>query len=388
MQPADSAYAKTRTDLKTFEEAMFAALRAYVPNFYRDGKEDTMWGWRLRALAQQLARIEFRTHALIYGTDPALLNPAELVRRFKGPLFLNKNYPGAKQLDADFRTMVLGLLSAYRQGATTQAIRDVLKAYTGEVYEVEELYKQIGTFYDTSDRNSIRIGVKVMGSGDLATVQGITRVKDVVADLYGAIDLAKPAHVGINLTTVMQEDPDPIILQLTDDLQITMLLDEAEPVDPTLHQAPFLNASTPDTGLAPAILNLTYRWFKNGVLVAGQTTDTLVLTNLQLTDDGAEVWAEVTDPILGKVWSKKGVISVHDGAGHGTNTIRPQRPAPFKAEQTLVTTTNPYSTKVLVGAGATFMVAAKNSVVPGALAPHINKAWEIKSDAMFGLDLD
>ena len=382
---ADAVYAKSRTDLNQFEFAAFAALRSFVPNFFKDGRDDTMWGWHLRGIAAQMAKLDFQTHYLIHGADPAFLTPADLLRRYAKPLRLNRNYPGVSQLDADFKTMILKLLAAYRLGATSASIEGVIAAYTGESYKVQELFKEIGAFYDQSDRNAIRIGVRLtQGEG---AITDVARVKDLVTDLYTAIDLAKPAHVGVNLTTVMEEDPDLIILTLKDDLQITMLLIEEEPFDPMLHQGPFLNPETPDTGLAPAILTLTYRWFKNGVEI-GTNSPTLTLTDVQISDNGAEIWAEVRDLHLGTAWSKKAVISVHGDPGEGNDQIVGQRIPEASPTDALQIMTHPFSRVLAVGDSAEFVVAAANVVRPGLLSPRLNRAWEIKDDTLFGLDLD
>ena len=384
---ADTVYAKSRTDLDQFERAAFAALRSFVPNFFKDGRDDTIWGQHLRGIATQMARIDFQTHYLVHGADPAYLTPADLLRRYAAPLHLNRNYPGTTQLDADFKVMVLKLLAAYRMGATAKSIEEVIRAYTGESYIVEELFKDIGGFYDQSDRNAIRIGVKLTQGSQVKAITDVSRVRDLVTDLYTAIDLAKPAHVGVNLTTVMEEDPDPIILAITDDLRITILMQEGEPLDPMLSQAPFFDPATPDTGLAPSVLHLTYRWYKNGVVVGGNSTK-LTLTAITIADDGSEIWAEATDPILGKVWSKKAVLSVHDGAGNGHSTIFPQRLAPTPPTDTLYFKLHPFSRIALAGSDVEFNVSVENTVIPGLLSPRLNLAWEIQSDSLHGLDLD
>ena len=120
---ADRVYTKSRVDLDQFERAAFAALRSFVPNFFKDGRDDTIWGQHLRGIAAQIARINYQTHYQIYGADPAYLNPADLLRRYGGPLHLNRNYPGTTQLDADFKVMVLALLDAYRLGSTAKSSR-------------------------------------------------------------------------------------------------------------------------------------------------------------------------------------------------------------------------------------------------------------------------
>ena len=386
-RPADDVYAKTATDLYSYEMAAFSALRSFVPNYYRDSKDNTMWGHILRVVAKQMARLDYQTGYLVRGADPAMLTPADLLRQYGGPLHLNRNYPGKTQTDAAFKTMVLKLLEAYRLGATSTAIEKVIEAYTGKTYTVTELFKSIGEFYDQSDRNSIQVGIQLSQGSTAKTVSDVARAKDIVADLYTAIDLAKPAHVGLNLTTLLSEVPETIILNIQDSLRITMLLTENAPLEPSLYQAPFQDASTPDTGLSPAILNLSYQWYKDGVEV-GTNSSTYTLTNVQIADNGAKVWAKITDPILGSVWTKQAVISVHDGAGNGASTIVPQQAPVSAATDSLKVTVQPFSRIVLVGASVAFEAAAANKVTPGVLSPRIQKVWEIRGESSHTLNLD
>lgn len=391
---ADASYAKSPVELELFEKAAFAALRSFVPNYYRDGREDTLWGLHLRGIASQAARLDFKSHYNVHGTDPALLNPADLMRRFAGPLFLNRNYPGTTQYDLELKAMILKLLEAYRMGAKTEAIQKVIEAFTGESYAVEELFKSIGTYYDVSDRHAIRIGVRVAQAqaGITANVANdVARVRDLVVDLYEAIDLCKPAHVGINLTTVMGLDEDIAarVAAITDELRIIMLLEEQEPGEPMLHQAPFLDGSTPNTGLGPAILNLTYQWLRDGVPIPGATDPDYILQSVTLDDDEAEISVRISDPILGVIWSEQAVVRVSPS---GTTPLpRAVKPAPalHAPTGTLTVTVQPFSRSVAEGAQVPFSVSARNATQPGLLSPHLNRAWEIPGgDELHGLDLD
>jgi hypothetical protein len=103
-----------------------------------------------------------------------------------------------------YRDMLVDLLGAYQEGATPQSIQDVIYAYTGKNIVVEELYKQIvpGGFYDQSDRNTVLVSVNVGGSDPFTDVESLTELQQITNTLYGAIDLAKPAHVGLEFTAV------------------------------------------------------------------------------------------------------------------------------------------------------------------------------------------
>ena len=391
---ADAALALSPVDLELFERAAYAALRSFIPDFYRDGREDTLWGLHLRGIASQMARLDHRNHYNIYGSDPALLNAADLLRRFGGPLYLNRNYPGKTQYDQDFKAMVLKLLEAYREGAKASSIEKVIQAFTGESFGVEELFRSIGTYYDVSDRHAIRIGVRVAQAQEGITqnvAQDVARVRDLVVDLYTAIDLCKPAHVGINLTTVMGLDEDIAarVAAITDELRIIMLLEEAEPGEPMLHQAPFLNKNTPDTGLAPSILELTYQWFRNDTEIPGATGPDLVLTSVAMDDDGAVYHVRVSDPLLGVSWSERATLTVSP-----TGTTPLPKTTPNAAPQvgptgTLIFPVQPFSRSVVEGAQVLFSVSVRNATQAGLLSPRLNRVWEIPGgDELHGLDLD
>ena len=102
-----------------------------------------------------------------------------------------------------YRDMLVDLLAAYQEGATVKSIEDVIYAYTGKSIIVEELYKEIsGGVYDQSDRNAIKVSVNVGGADPLTDIQSLEELQQITNSLYGAIGLAKPAHVGLNFTTV------------------------------------------------------------------------------------------------------------------------------------------------------------------------------------------
>lgn len=248
----DVVYLRSREDLLQYEDSRLNSLINGLANYYTTRNDQSLWGNILRAIAIELARLEFAYTYDIVNRRPQFLTPADIRRRWADPLFISRSYPTATQFDLDFRTMLVDLLQAYGEGATVKAIHDVIFAYTGKDIVVEELYKEIGKFFDQSDRNSITVSVNVGGSNPLSDIQNLTQLQAVTRDLYGAIDLTKPAHVGLNFTTVFGSDEniDAFIEEITDELRIFISLVEVEPFDPMLIQAPILNPSNPMTTIA------------------------------------------------------------------------------------------------------------------------------------------
>jgi hypothetical protein len=395
LQP-DKAYQKTSMELDQFERASFSALLGGVPNFYRNGRDDTAWGRQLRGVSKLFAQADFQNQYITAGANPAWLNPADLLREYSTLIGLNRNYPGTTQYDLDFKDMVLQLLAAYRLGATPECIRKVLVAYTGNRnLQVTELFKQIGSFYDVSYRHAVSLLVPVGKNTGLssAITTDVARVRDIVQDLYTALDLAKPAHVGLDLTTVLPDNVDPVVLTLTDSLRIYMLEVEAEPGDPMLWQGPMLDPATPDTGLGPMHLDLNYQWMvqvgaATPVRIIGATNPDLILPNVTLGDTGNRYFCRVYDPNFGTVISDAAVLSVYPTGlavkPRPTSAI-PSTVAPVGQ---LFVKSQPYSLSLFEGAQAVFSVTAMNKVQPGLLSPHINRVWEIKDDKLISLDPD
>lgn len=264
MANPDKLYDRSRDELLPYEDSEFASLLGYVPNFYISQTDQTIWGSLLRDVGAELGRLEYFHAYDIVGKNPAYLSPPDAKRQWNDPLFINRNYPHSDQFDLDYKALVVGLLRAFQLGATTASIQGVIKAYTGQDIQVEELWKNIGTYYDGTVRNMIQIAVKVAGSaasGSIINVEstdgslGVSRLKTVTDDLYGAVDLAKPAHVGLNLTTIfgLDEQIGDYIhgrYGIDDSLRITALMIEDQPLPDPLYQAPFFDLTHPDTGLA------------------------------------------------------------------------------------------------------------------------------------------
>lgn len=258
----DIYYLRSREDLLQYEDSRLNSLLNSLANYYTTRNDQSLWGNVLRAVAQELARLEYDYAYDLVSKEPQFLTPPDIRRRWADPLFVSRNYPTQTQFDLDFRTMLVDLLLAYKEGATTRAIHDVIFAYTGKDIVVEELYKEIGLFFDQSDRNSITVAVNVGGSNPLTDIQNLLQLQAITRDLYGAIDLTKPAHVGLNFTTVFGSDENidaftsntdnwsAITPGINDELRIFVSLVEDEPFNPMLIQAPILDPLNPQTTIA------------------------------------------------------------------------------------------------------------------------------------------
>jgi len=278
----DQYYLRSREDLLQYEDARFQSLINAMANYYTTRNDQSVWGSFLRAVAMELARIEYMYSYDVVAKNPAFLTPPDIKRQYADPLFITGTFQQSQQFDAGdfggvfgnwtantgillraaiidsdgniqicttvgstgltepkwalslgatttdgnvvwtnagpaptalaypigYRDMLVDLLSAYREGATPKSIQDVIYAYTGKNIIVEELYKQIvtGGFYDQSDRNAVKVSVNVGGTDPLTDIESLTELQQITNSLYGAIDLAKPAHVGLEFTTIFGAD--------------------------------------------------------------------------------------------------------------------------------------------------------------------------------------
>src|SRR5271170_6513837 len=207
----DLLYLRSRADLLRYEDARFNSLIQAVADFYSTRNDQSIWGNFLRALAIELAKLDYDYSYDLVGKDPSLLTPPDIRRRWASPLYVSSNWPAPGQYDTQFKQMLVELLAAYRMGTTVEAIQDVIEAYTGIDIQVIELYKLIGNgIYDESDRNAISVSVQVGGAGSnpLTTITSLSQLQTIVSSLYNAIALAKPAHVGLEFTTIFGEGED------------------------------------------------------------------------------------------------------------------------------------------------------------------------------------
>lgn len=271
----DVLYQKTREDLLLYEDSRLNGLFNSTANFYLTRNDQSMWGALMRAVAQELARLEYDYAYDLVAKEPQFLTPADIKRRWAGPLFISGNYPATTpndlptgQSDLSYRNMLVALLKAYKEGATVDAIQDVIFAYTGIKVVVQELYKLIGNgVFDQSDRNAIRVSVNVGGTNPLLDITTLNQLQLIVNSLYSAIDLTKPAHVGLEFTTVFGSDENiddytkdisffpyqysDHLPGIEDNLTIIFRLIENPPFNPMLYQAPILDPKNPTTTLAP-----------------------------------------------------------------------------------------------------------------------------------------
>jgi len=111
---ADIAYLRTREDLLRYEDARFNALMSAVANFYISRNDDNLWGHVQRAVAIELARLEYMTAYDIVAKNPEYLTPPDIKRRFADPLFISSGYPGSTQYDLDYKQMIVNLIPAYQ----------------------------------------------------------------------------------------------------------------------------------------------------------------------------------------------------------------------------------------------------------------------------------
>lgn len=201
----DDLYRRTREDLLPYEDSRMNSLLQGIANFYTTRNDQSIWGNFLRSLAIELGKLDYSYSYAIVNKDPTFLTPPDISRRWRDPLYVTSNWPSKTQFDTDFKSMLAQLITAYKLGSTVTSIQDVIFAYTGIHIIVEELYKEIGNgVFDQSDRNAIKVSVSV-GSNSLSQITTLTQLQSIVQSLYGAIDLAKPAHVGLEFTTIFGE---------------------------------------------------------------------------------------------------------------------------------------------------------------------------------------
>ena len=252
----DLFYQKSREQLLQYEDARYASLRSGVPDYYPTQNDYTIYGSLLRAVAMELARIEYMYSYDLVDIQPQFLTPPDIKRRWTAPLFINSSYPSPAQSDVAYRAMLVALLKAYPQGATVDAIQDVITAYTGQTVEVIEFYKLIGDGVHTdAQRNTLGVTLDAStttGTTPFSAIQSAAALATLSQNLYGAIDLAKPAHVGLDFAITFGEGEvlTSMILGIEDTLEILLDQSEPAPLPEVFTVAPFTLATSPDTTLS------------------------------------------------------------------------------------------------------------------------------------------
>src|SRR5271170_4373706 len=237
----DLLYLRSREDLLQYEDARFNSLIQAMTDFYSTRNDQSIWGNFLRALAIELSKLDYDYSYDLVNKDPSLLTPPDIRRRWAAPLYISGNWPSPGQFDTQYKQMLVSLLTAYKEGITVEAIQDVILAYTGISIEVIELYKEIGNgVVDQSDRNTISVSVIVGNatSNPTTTVTSLVQLQTIIQSLYNAIALAKPAHVGLEFTTVFGVDTGEGEQNETEGLQCML-----DPQNVTAQQYPLLPAA-------------------------------------------------------------------------------------------------------------------------------------------------
>jgi hypothetical protein len=206
-QQADNLYLRTREALLPFEDSILNALQQGTANYYTPRNDQSIWGEIQRAVAIELAKMDYYYAYDQVNKNPQFLTPPDIRRRWANPLFISNLYPQATQSDLAYRTMLVELIAAYQMGATVKALEAIIFAYTGLTVTVIELYKLIGQgFYDQSDRNAISVSINVGGNNPFEDVTNLNQLQAIIQTLYGALDLGKPANVGLELAAVFGSD--------------------------------------------------------------------------------------------------------------------------------------------------------------------------------------
>ena len=252
----DVLYLKQREGLLPYEDADFNYLMAQVPNSYLALNDSVLWGAFVRAVAQELARLDYDSAYDLVSLEPQFLTPPDIRRKYAAPLQVQSSFPADDQFDVGYRNMLVALLAAYPQGATLAAIEAVITAYTNLTVPVVELYKEIGNgYYDDTYRNTLLVNIAATGANPVTQTVSADLLATLSGDLYNAIDLAKPAHIGLEYAIVFStgESIEALIQTMTDTLTIVFNNVETDGIGgqslpPELIVSPWLKTE-PDTRL-------------------------------------------------------------------------------------------------------------------------------------------
>jgi len=337
----DELYLQTRESLLPYEDARMNSLIQGVANFYMTRNDQSKWGNVLRAIAEELSRFEYFYAYDLINKLPSYLTPPDIRRRWADPCYVDSNWPSPTQFDINFKTMIVDLIAAYRMGSTAVSIQDVIFAYTGINIVVEQLYQQEGDgFYDVSDGNAIKVSVNVGGDNPLQDITNLVQLQAITESLYGAIDLAKPAHVGLEFTTVFGEGEDldcllsPMYItqQMYNTLSTTMQgyyeLNAYVAINPTLFWKATTSFQNPNqTNRLGLVIrdsngNLQMVTAITGNGQSGATQPTWSLITGGITTDGNVTWTNISPTVTSvEIASNTLTVTVD-------NTLLPTSPTP------------------------------------------------------------
>jgi hypothetical protein len=269
----DLLYAKSAEQLQMYTDARYSSLRAGVPDYYPTQVDYTIYGSNLRAVAMELARIEYMYSYDLVSIQPQFLTPPDIKRRWADPLFINSSFPAPGQSDISYRNMLVALLAAYPMGATVDAIEAVILAYTGQKVEVIEFFKQVGNGIVTEAQGNT-LGVTLdasaaTGTTPFSAIQAASALATLSQDLYGAIDLAKPAHIGLDFAITFGDGETlaSLILGIEDSVEFLFTGTELAPLPPVFTLSPFTLPTSPDTTLS-AFGKLVGEFFTQNITAA------------------------------------------------------------------------------------------------------------------------
>jgi hypothetical protein len=360
----DILYLKSREQLLVYEDARMAGLCQAIANFYITRNDQTKFGEFLRAVAIELAKLEYDYAYDLANKNPKYLTPPDIKRRWQSPLFIGSDYPSAGQTDMAYRSLIQNLLLAFQQGPTVTGISDVISAFTQQPSQVQELYKLIGQGYPVSARNTLQVAINLTNDNISGSVNSINQLQTITTDLYTALNYAKPAHVLISFSTIFAENEsmEEIYSTESDSLIISFQLTEA-PSETMFTLAPYLNPDSPDTPLSAY-----------GELVGSVFTK--LITTAAWTALPTAFQGEYTGPVSGQY-----TLNVNNY----TDVALTSGPGITAAAYAALTT--PEQAAYTLGADSNYYpFTGKISQAVGVLSPDLNTAWEISGDELNGLD--
>jgi hypothetical protein len=181
-----------------------------------------------------------------------------------------------------------------------------------------------------------RVQLNTQAVAPLSELASANLLQTLAEDLTAAIDLAKPAHIGLDISLLFgaAEDARSVIRAMRDTLKIIFNGIETAPLPPIFTLAPLEDPTSPET-------ELTAYGKRVGTIFAPSIT---AVQNAALMSDAYRAEYELnTDGSYSLNPARVNDIILQDASGNPTGEI---------------------------------------SQAVGVLAPQLNKAWEIKSDTL------